>query len=66
MIVFVDRIIVKDETLMRDIVHALENNPQSCYSYDIRMIERHKESDPIKKASGVGEWEINIGRHEKV
>lgn len=64
--VFVDKITVTDEDLMRDIVHALESCPQSGRSYEVRMVER-RDNDPIKnRASNRGEWELSIGRHEIV
>lgn len=66
MLVFVDRMVVTDEELMRDIVHALENSPMSGRSYEVRLVERKGPDPIINQPSNRGEWELNIGRHEVV
>lgn len=64
--VHVADIVVPDRTLMLDIVHALENCPQSEQSYEVEMrensacdIERNR---PINRA----EWGLRIFRQETV
>lgn len=60
--VHVADIVVPDYDLMKDIVHALENCPQSGHSYEVEMRENraidHRNERPTDRA----EWGLRIFR----
>lgn len=64
--VHVADITVADHDLMRDIVHALENDPKSGNSYEVEMHEREEFDLNRNRSTGRAEWGLRIFRQETV